>query len=67
MKFRSLHIYGGTTKHVVLIPTITIARFKLLQWHQIDVNFRLFNLYVAIEFDVTFELKKGGKNGKIEG
>lgn len=58
MKFRRFFIFGGTTMHVVLIPTITIARFRLLQWHQIEVNFRLFNLYVSIEFEVKFELKK---------
>ncbi len=67
MKFRKSFIFGGTTKHVVLIPTITIARFRLLQWHQIEVNFRLLNLYFYIGFEVTFELKKGGKNVKIKG
>ena len=67
MKFRRFFVFGGMTKHIVLIPTITVYRGRLMQWHQIEVNFRIVNLYACIEFELTFEFKKGGKNGKIEG
>lgn len=67
MKFRNVLLYGGMTKHIALIPTISIYLGRLSKWHQIDVTFRIINLYASIEFELTFELKKGGENGKIKG
>lgn len=67
MKFRNVLLYGGMTKHIALIPTISVYLGKLSKWHQIEVNFKIVNLYACIEFELTFEFKKGGKNGKIEG
>ena len=65
MKFRRFFVFGGTTKHIVLIPTITVYRGRLMQWHQIDITFRVINLYASFEFELTFEFKKGGKNDQI--
>lgn len=65
MKFRNVLLYGGMTKHIALIPTMSIYLGKLSKWHQIDVTFRFLNLYASFELEVKFELKKGGKYGKI--
>lgn len=65
MKFRNVQYGVIITSGIALIPVIELLVFNDSNWRKLTSYVRFLNLYFYFEFDFRFELKKGGKNGKI--